>query len=850
MPARGAGFERLMRAALKNHPGEFRDRFEEVYLWNEYPDRDGPDIGIDLVAVEPGGRRWAIQCKFYEAGSVSTGAINSFLALAASYDARLLVYTSTAPIPDAAMRKLIAAKCRILYHSELDRWDVDWLAFVDIPDELRPKSHRYTPHPYQREAIDAIVEGFETNSRGRLILPCGTGKSVVALWATESLVNEGGHVLYVVPSIALMGQTMREWSTHRDTKQQYIGICSDTTAGWRGSEDANLTELSIPVTTDPHAITAELTDIRPHAITVVFSTYQSLQVVADAQAAGAPQFDLMICDEAHRTTGVHREDEEGSGFTLPHDEQRLLADRRLYMTATPRLYTANAKEKAAARQVAVYSMDDEGIYGPEFYRMSFADAVRGEYLSEYEVAIVAVSDGLFATLAGDFVAEHADTGVNVKDVVRLLGCWDALADPTSRGPTGRVTGTLNSNHAARRAIAFSNKIVTSKRVEEWWPKLINACAAQTGRRDEIGDTLLNLNVDHIDGKSRASLRAHVLDRLRSEVDDGECRVVTNARCLAEGVDVPTLDAVLFLEPRKSKVDIVQAVGRVMRTAEGKKRGYIVLPVIVPQGKMVTDSDVLNSSEFQPVWDVIQALRAHDERMDVWVNTADKGGTPPIRVIDHTGDSTDGPAGDDEGGHETSIHIGEYAQMSLPLDDAIASALVERCGDKRYWATWADDVGEVSSRIAKRIQALLERTDRPDVTAAFACFVNEMRQTINEYLQPPDLVRMLACHLVTLPVFEALFGSADFAMRNPVVRALAEMTDTLEGEGLQNEARELGHFYDSVRDPYRPGHRPRRPVEDPAGPIRKLLQEGPTRRDRSPRNRLHPGGGCRLHPPVS
>ena len=380
-------------------------------------------------------------------------------------------------------------------------------------------------------------------------------------------------------------------------------------------------------------------------------------------------------------------------------------------------------------------MDDEDIYGPEFYRMSFADAVKGEYLSEYEVAIVAVSDGLFATLAGDFVAEHADTGVNVKDVVRLLGCWDALADPTSRGPAGRVTGLLNPNHAARRAIAFSNKIVNSKRVEEWWPKLVDVCATQAERSGELGETLLNLEVDHIDGRSRASLRSHVLDRLRSEIDDGVCRVVTNARCLTEGVDVPSLDAVLFLEPRKSKVDIVQAVGRVMRTAEGKKRGYIVLPVIVPQGKMVTDSDVLNSSEFQPVWDVVQALRAHDERMDVWVNTADKGGAPPIRVIDHTGDSNDSPGGGDEG-NGASVRIGEHAQMTLPLDDAIASALVERCGDKRYWATWADDVGEVSSRIAERIEALLRRTDRPEVSTAFDRFLREMQKTIKRVSASP------------------------------------------------------------------------------------------------------------------
>ena len=399
------------------------------------------------------------------------------------------------------------------------------------------------------------------------------------------------------------------------------------------------------------------------------------------------------------------------------------------MTATPRLYSANVKEKAKERQVAIYSMDDEATYGPEFYRMSFAQAVEDEHLSDYEVAIVAVSDGLYANLAGAFVAEHKETGVNVKDVVKLLGCWDALADPTSQGPNGRSTGQLNPNHAARRAIAFSNRIYRSRNLEEWWPAIVDRFAADAGRIDDLGKTLLKLQVRHIDGKTRASVRAQALNDLNTDIPDGECHLITNARCLTEGVDVPALDAVLFMEPRTSKIDIVQAVGRVMRQHVGKKRGYIVLPVIVPEGKRVTDSQFLRSSEFQPVWDVISALRAHDERMDVWVNTADIGGKPPITLLDKTQ-----PSGEDEStggsGNGDTDPIRDFIQMSLPLNEEIASALVDRCGDKRYWKTWADDVGEVVNRIRSRIETLLDRTDRPDITEAFDQFLKEMQRTIN------------------------------------------------------------------------------------------------------------------------
>lgn len=815
LTVQGLGFERMFRAALLNHPGEFRDKFVRIWLWDEWPGRDGPDTGIDMVGEDRDGNKWAIQCKNYLNTKVTTQKINGFLGAAGSFHSRLFVSTSRQPLPKVGAQNLSKApNCRVLTHGDLDGWRVDWAQFVDEPDSLVFDDLVYQPHSYQQEAVDAIEARFEDHERGKLILPCGTGKSVVALWAAERIVGEGGRVLYVVPSISLMGQTMREWATQRRTDQRYIGVCSDSSAGKTGPEDANLTELSIPVTTDPQAIRQALGEDSPDKMTVVFSTYQSLQILADAQADGAAPFDLMICDEAHRTTGVHKKGKTTvSSWLLPHDRTALRADRRLYMTATPRLYSANVKEKAKERQAAVYSMDDESTYGPEFYKMSFKKAVDEGYLSDYEVAIVAVSDTLFANLAGDFVAEHKETGVNVRDVVKLLGCWDALADPTTRGTNGRLTGRINPRHAARRAIAFSNTIKSSTNLEKWWPGIINRLAETTSHTDDLGKTLLNLQVQHIDGATRASVRAQALNQLNTDVPEGQCRLITNAKCLAEGVDVPALDAVLFMEPRRSKVEIVQAVGRVMRRAEGKKRGYIVLPVIVPEGRRVTDSDFLRSSVFQPVWDVISALRAHDERMDVWVNTADIGGEPPITLLDKTQ-----PRGEEESsGHpdEAITTVREFAQMSLPLNEEIASALVERCGDRRYWEGWADDVGDVAARISSRINALIDRPDRPETREAFNHFLQEMRQTINEHLQRENLVGMLACHLVTLPVFEALFGSSDFAHRNPVVKALAEMTSALDDEGLLNEARELDHFYQSVKIRVQE-------VTDPDGRLRILL----------------------------
>ena len=933
---KGHLFERMVRAALLNHTGEFRDRFSDVWLWNDYPDRDGTDIGIDLVASDTDGCRWAVQCKNYHPGTaVDTAGVRKFLAAASypRYDWRLFVSTSTSTLPNTAWRLFKEQKnCRVLTFAELDGWPVDWTDFVDEPETLTFNRKTYQPRPYQQDAVDAIVGSFDTELRGKLILPCGTGKSVVALWAAERLLrgmggvvgstgnemsssdtdsgaggvgcgtgggvgSDSGSVLYVVPSISLLGQTMREWAAQRSVPHRYVGVCSDSSAGRAHSEDGDLCELSIPVTTDPVRIAEVLWRPSPGVLTVVFCTYQSLGVITEAlkiisetqngMSAGSAQtrnglssgsaqpqdtsparsaqtpagFDLMICDEAHRTTGVEKQKSarnsarnptetglvagggEVSVWQAAHHNEIIAAQRRLYMTATPRLYSSNVKDKARERQVAVYSMDDEDIYGSVFYDMTFKAAVDGGYLSDYEVAVIAVSDGLYANLAADFVAEHKDTGVKVDDVVKLLGCWDALADPITRGPSRRTTGRLNPRNAAQRAIAFCNTIKRSKDVERWWPKLIRRTAAAAGREHDLGRALLDIEIEHIDGTTRASRRTQTINALKSEPPDGVCRIVSNARCLTEGVDVPALDAVLFLEPRKSKIEIVQAVGRVMRTAPHKKRGYIVLPVIVPAGKRVTDGDFLRSSSFQHVWDTISALRAHDERMDVWVNTADMGAEPPISIITpvdlpETGMSDEdsmssGVSGEggvakngngennksvDSAGENSSTGEGNSAdknssadedntggvsamagavQMSLPLNSEIASVLVERCGDRRYWATWGADVAAVVNRIRQRIQVILEHPDRHNTRAAFNEFHEEMRSTINEHIQTETVIGMIAGHLVTLPVFAALFDDDRFARHNPVIQALDKIVQSMDIEGLVNETQGLNYFYRSV-----------------------------------------------------
>ncbi len=775
---RGRAFEKLIRNALLANP-QYGDRFSRLWLWSEWPGRGGVDIGIDLVGDLKEGGLCAVQCKFYTSGSVSISEVDKFLSSTVADTWVERIFIATGNYSSNARRKLEEASALMITVGDLDAWPVgDWRELIERPNQsLRWGEERHVPRAHQEEALEAVRKGLfgpGASSRGRVLMPCGSGKSEVGLWAAERYVGLGGRVLYLVPSIALMSQTMRTWAYQRDPElpHRYLAVCSDTRAG-RDSEDADFTELAVPVTTSAEKIASELKREAPEAMTVVFSTYQSLPVVCDAQYFGVPEFDLVICDEAHRTTGVERsKGGEESPFQLVHNPARLEARRRLFMTATQRIYTSTGRSKGGE----VYSMDDQFLYGPILYQQSFRDAIDAGLLSDYEVVVIAYRDSHSIDSYDKYWKEYQDKAgdvprtqiLNAEDWVQLLGCWDALADPTTLGvERDRAAGVFNLMVHCQRAIAFTNKIANSKRVEKHWRAVCDGYQDER-RREYRGKQVLALDVVHIDGKQNAYERSERVRWLRgADQPEGTARVLTNARCLSEGVDIPALDAVLFLAPRQSEVDIVQAVGRVMRRAEGKQRGYIVIPVLVPDGETLQSERFLRGSAFRQVWRVCRALRAHDERFDAQVNTPGLAENLPVRVIDKT---------------QTETTEGSDAVQPTLLDQLpqIASVLVEQVGDRHYWPSWGKKAASVYRDVLAEIQ---RRTRQGQAAAALSTFTRRIRETVIPTFTETDATEMIAQHAVTIPVFNSFFADHRFVEQNPVSRYLDSVMGELESAGI-------------------------------------------------------------------
>ncbi|MDE0268082.1 MAG: DEAD/DEAH box helicase family protein, partial [Acidimicrobiaceae bacterium] len=827
---RGKAFELLMQRAFQQHPDVYGPRrFKKVWRWMEWPDRQrhgyGGDVGIDLVAEQTeagGGGLCAIQTKAHTGGKISKAAVDSFISASSGqvFSSRLLAVTAPVTLQARTMILKAEPRCEVLYGSDLDSWPVNWSECLEDPSRLRfDPTPRHIPKPFQTEAVSKVVEGLADNDRGRLVLPCGTGKSVVSLWIAEKMVGLGGRVLYLVPSIALMNQTMREWARQRnpDIEHRYIGVCSDTKAG-NTDEDAPLSELAMPVTTDPSRISQQLNVEDPDSMLVVFCTYQSLSLIADAQSnknlfGTAQAFDLVLCDEAHRTTGIDeatgskkssRKSRTITPFSFIHKPERVRAYKRLYMTATPRIYTETVKNKVkqSDRVFDVYSMDDEETYGPELYRMSFGDAVEEGHLTDYKVLVIAVAENPVLDAYDNIVIDD-ERLFSIQEAVRFAGCWDGLADPTTTTAKDRITGRVNPEHSAKRAIAFTNRISKSQLVERYWNPVVEAVsAAVSGRTTTDGGNvnLLECEVRHVDGSNNALERANTIAWLREGDPSGGCRIVTNARCLTEGIDVPALDAVIFLEPKQSQVDVIQAVGRVMRRAEHKQVGYVILPVVVPSGASLSDDRVLSGSGFKAVWKVLKALRSHDERLDVEINTADLTGRLPVTVLTSGLCDTCGMANTEcecDDSSDGSFKGG--IQQRIPFEHAIASQLVKVCGDRQYWDRWGREVARITNTITGHIRAAVEAND--ELAAQFYQFSEQMEATIGASMPSGDLAVMVAQHVVTMPVFEALFAGSGFADRNPISKSLNELLDEFKSQDihLRDETVELDRFYESVRN---------------------------------------------------
>ena len=779
---RGRAFEPLVTRVLRTDP-LYQAHFAEVWPWNEWPGRDGGDIGIDIVAKRHDGGLAAIQCKCQD--RIDKHHIDSFLSesqrrlLGEPYVERYIFTTATdwSYNAERAISRIDPPVQRVDFFG-LDGAAIEWDAYLQDETASLSIKPRKRLRPHQVSALNDVIAGFEANDRGKLVMACGTGKTLTALRIAEQVAGLGGRVLFAAPSLSLLAQSMREWGSDAESPLRAFAVCSDTKVGRNDGDSTRAYDMPIPATTNAKDLVGAAKNHTPERMTVVFTTYQSMQVVADAHKSGLPMFDLVVCDEAHRTTGALRAD-EGSAFLLVHDNNEVHTRKRLYMTATPRIYAESAQLKAKEEDVYVASMDNELQYGPEFHRLSFAKAVEADLLTDYKVTILAMSEKQIARDYQGLLSE----GEALADVGRVIGCLNGLAKIDPQGMEFK-----DDPEPMHRAVAFSNTIKESQ----------HFVGLLEREQDEAALAERNLAIEgkHVDGKSGVLERDRLLSWLREDMTMAQrCHVLSNVRCLTEGIDVPALDAVLFLQPRKSQIDVVQAVGRVMRKAEGKHYGYVVLPVVVPSGDDL--ERVLDRNDaYSHVWQVLQALRAHDERFDSYVNRLDlnRSNDGPISVI---GVGTQGDEEDVRGDADARV---TQALLDLDMGDlrtAIFAQIVKRYGERRYWEKWADSVTDIARRHDERIRALIEAPEGR-VGARFDEFVAALRENLNSSITQDDAAAMLSQHLITKPVFDALFGGQEFTENNPVSRVMQLMVDELEGYGLEAETAELSEFYDSVR----------------------------------------------------
>lgn len=833
---KGYRFERLMQAYLKTTT-LYANLFEEVWLWTEFPFHDqfgGKDTGIDLVARTVEGEYWAIQCKCYAANAfINKPDVDTFLSTSGKrfetesgmtgFVQRLWISTTNKwnSTAEQTIRNQNPPVTR-LNLIDLENDDVDWNSLEQGIFGMASRSKPFTIREHQQQAIDQThayfkideATGQPAHTRGKLIMACGTGKTFTSLRIAENETGGRGLVLFLVPSIALLGQTLRSWLQQALEPMMAVCICSDPQVSKQTEKNDNDTtsvvDLALPASTDVPSIVKQLQHARRHnaeGLTVVFSTYQSIDVISRAQQQLLKEtddafgtFDLIICDEAHRTTGVTLKDETESAFVRVHNNDFLRAVRRIYMTATPRLYTDETKKRAEENSAVLCSMDDRSMYGDEIYRIGFGEAVKQELLSDYKVLILAVGEkDITPTLQNALTRE--DGTIDADDPSKLIGCINALSKKVLGADEEFVKGS--DPLPMRRAVAFCSSIKASKAIANAFTDYKDLYMEDI--REEDRATMVDVVAHHVDGSMSATKRDEELMWLKEQPEnERECRMLTNARCLSEGVDVPSLDAVVFISPKNSQVDVVQSVGRVMRRSEGKKYGYIIIPVVVP-ADAEGDKVLENHPNFKVVWTVLNALRAHDDRFNAEVNKIELSKKKPKNILfggvgASRKDEDQHSDGDSKPRAESAAEQ-LATQLSMNFNDlqnVFYAKLVTKVGTKRYWELWAKDIAQIAEQHIERIKALI--ADNGKHRRAFDQLMRGLHRNINPGLSEQDAIEMLSQHIISRPVFEALFENYQFAASNPISRSMQKMLDLLDDETkTEEEHQKLQKFYDYVRD---------------------------------------------------
>ncbi|GAA4435841.1 DEAD/DEAH box helicase [Bremerella cremea] len=824
---KGNYFEELIRTYLRHEP-VYADLYSDVWLLKDVPDEykiSKADTGIDLVAKTRGtGELHAIQCKFYDEGhTIQKKDIDSFFTASGQkpFTHRVIVVTSNLWSANAE-NSLIDQQPPVtrIELSDLETSQIDWSKFKpNAKPDLKPK---FDPRPHQKTAITKTVDGLKTADRGKLIMACGTGKTFTSLKMAEKMAGKGKRVLFLVPSLALLSQTLTEWTQQSKTPLHSFAVCSDAEVGKKRKKDDDIVqtfvhELRYPATTNARRLAQEMAKRHDDLhMSVVFSTYHSIQVIHDAQKKHKLEdFDLIICDEAHRTTGATFETEEESAFVRVHDNKFLAGSKRLYMTATPRIYADVAKAKALQDNIALCSMDDEALYGKVLHVINFSEAVELDLLTDYKVIVLTINEDVVSSRLQDLLKDD-NNQLKVDDAARIVGCWKALNKHNMRSELGDDVQPM------QRAVAFCQVIepttgkahkVSSKQISEMFQAVVDAY--QESAEDEELEGL-TCQTQHVDGSMNAAEKEAKISWLKETPPENTCRILSNVRCLSEGVDVPALDAVLFLSPRSSQVEVVQSVGRVMRKAPGKKLGYVILPVVIPHG--MEPHEALNDNKvYKVVWEVLQALRSHDDRFDAFINKLDLLEKAPdkmevIAITDSLAPKAN-PAGKEKSKGKGEFNLADKTNVASgspkahqyefsfdvgEIEKALYAKLVHKCGNRLYWEEWANDIAKIAQTHISRITAIVNDPKNKKEVEAFQQFADELRDDLNDSITDGEVIEMLAQHLITKPVFDALFKDYNFGSQNPVSQGMQNILNLLDEHRLDKEADTLESFYASVR----------------------------------------------------
>lgn len=455
------------------------------------------------------------------------------------------------------------------------------------------------------------------------------------------------------------------------------------------------------------------------------------------------------------------------------------------MTATPKVYSESSKAKAKESDNVIYSMDDEEIFGEEIYTLNFSKAIALDLLTDYKVIILAVRKENLSGVTNSVnkkISQLKAEGtkldkklINNEFVCKIVGTHKGLAkqDLIVLDDENKEDHNLQNQYdtaPSQRAINFCKSINTSKNIKESFETIME-CYDEELKKKSFKN--LKISIDHIDGTMNCKERLEKLENL-NQFEPNTCKVLSNARCLSEGVDVPALDSIVFFDGKSAMVDIIQAVGRVMRKAKRKKRGYIILPIALEESEIQNLDEAVNNTNFKNIWKVIKALRSHDPSLVDEATFKEK-----IKIF-----------GSDDGKKQNDEKTLFDAILLQDLADAMYNVMPTKLGDRNYWENFTKKTGNIARTLNNRLKMIFEKN--PEF---FHGFLNSLRENIHQNIREDEALDMITSHVITKPIFDALFGDN---IKNPIAKALDKMVLKLSTLGLEGETKDLKNLYESVK----------------------------------------------------